>query len=179
MAIPEEWENAALACGFTHVWALDAKKLRFCPEVREMCAADKCHNYNRSWVCPPAFGDIEQGKKRAAAFSRGILVQTVRKLEDSFDIEGIDAAARAHAVSFGRLHTMLRRAYPGLFAMGAGGCTLCESCTWPSKPCRKPEAAVPSMEAWGLLVSDVCDDCGAPYYFGPETMMFAACFLMD
>lgn len=173
------WERLALDSGFTYAWELDAGKLKFYPEVREMCAADKCHCYNKSWVCPPAFGELSVGERRAAAYTRGILVQTVRELEDSFDIDGINAAAAAHNKSFDRLFITLRKEYPELFAMGMGGCTRCETCTWPDAPCRKPDIAVPSMEAWGLMVSEVCADCGAKYCYAPNTIMYASCFLLD
>jgi hypothetical protein len=34
-----------------------------------------------------------------------------------------------------------------------------------------------SMEAYGLLVSEVCRASGLPYYYGPKTLTFSACIL--
>lgn len=34
------------------------------------------------------------------------------------------------------------------------------------------------MEAYGLLVSQVCQDCGAAYYHGPRTMTYVSCVFL-
>ena len=62
--------------------------------------------------------------------------------------------------------------------MGAGTCRRCASCTCPHAPCRFPEEQVVSMEAYGLLVSQVCQDCGAAYYHGPRTMTYVSCVFL-
>lgn len=173
------WRMLALDSGFSYAWELDAKKLKFYPEVRAWCAEDKCQHYNRTWACPPATGDLSVGEQKAAAYSKGILVQTVREVQDFSDRAGILAIAAIHTRSFERLNRKLRERRPGLFAMGMGGCERCEKCTWPDAPCRFPELTAPSMEAWGLMVSEVCTDCGAQYSYGPNTIMFASCFLLE
>jgi predicted metal-binding protein len=88
----EQWKELALACGFTSAWMLDTETLVFRPEVRAMCADDKCHSFGKCWTCPPACGTIEEAAEKASAFHRGILVQTVAQLEDCFDSEGIEEA---------------------------------------------------------------------------------------
>ena len=35
------------------------------------------------------------------------------------------------------------------------------------------------MEAYGLVVSQVCQDSGLPYYYGPQTITYTACVLID
>ena len=35
------------------------------------------------------------------------------------------------------------------------------------------------MEAYGLLVSDVCLKSGVKYYYGPKTMTYTSCILID
>ena len=62
--------------------------------------------------------------------------------------------------------------------MGAGTCRRCARCTYPDAPCRFPEEQVVSMEAYGLLVSQVCQDCGAVYYHGPRTMTYVSCIFL-
>ena len=172
------WNRLAAECGFTHGWPLDARSLVFRDDVRLMCAEDRCHCYGRSWVCPPACGGVGEARRRASGYSRGILVQTVRSLDGSFDLKGINAAETAHNHSFDLLHEKLRASYPGLFAMGMGSCRRCARCTYPDAPCRKPDLAVPPMEAYGLMVSDVCAACGAKYGYGEGTVTFTSCFLL-
>ena len=66
------------------------------PEVRQMCASDSCHKYNKCWSCPPGCGTLEECEKRVRKYKLGILVQTVGQLEDSMDGEGM-MRIRGHA----------------------------------------------------------------------------------
>lgn len=165
--------------GFTNVGELRRKDLTFMQEVRDMCAADKCHLYNKSWACPPACGSIEECAAQAQKYSRGIVVQSTGELEDSFDIEGIEALSDTHKQRFLSLSESLRKAFPDMLPLGAGGCNLCETCTYPDAPCRFPDKAIPSMEAYGLLVSNVCERSNLPYYYGPNTLTYTSCFLIE
>lgn len=173
----QELLKTARDCGFENSGELRMAALEFLPEVREMCAADRCHSYGKNWVCPPACGSLEEIAERAAAFSRGILVQTTKPLENSFDYESMVQAERTHSKRFLELIKSLREHTPELLPMGAGGCRICESCTYPDAPCRSPELAFPSMEAYGLLVSRVCQKSELPYYYGSGTMTYTSCVL--
>ena len=61
---------------------------------------------------------------------------------------------------------------------GAGGCTLCTTCTYPDAPCRFPEKATSSMEGYGMVVSEVCSANNMPYYYGPCTITYVACCML-
>jgi predicted metal-binding protein len=65
-----------------------------------------------------------------------------------------------------------------MLALGAGKCEICETCTFPDKPCRFPDRMETSMEASGLLVSKVCTDNGLEYNYGTNKMAFTSCFLV-
>lgn len=168
----------ALDAGFSHAAALDAATLTPLDAVRDMCAADKCRMYGHCWTCPPACGTIAENTARIAGYHTGLIVQTTRMLEDDFDYEGMEACGEAHRQMFSALCSQLRSEYPGLLALGAGGCKLCTACTYPDAPCRMPDRAVSSMEAYGLLVSDVCTQNGLGYYYGPGTMTYTGCYLL-
>lgn len=144
-----------------------------------MCAADKCGAYGRNWACPPACGSLEHCAKRIASYSSGILVQTVAALEDEFDLEGIAAAQKKHKKRFAVLARQMRLLYPDCLPLSAGGCTRCEVCTYPEHPCRYPKKRFSSMEAYGLLVSEVCSASGMPYYRGEKTISFTSCILIN
>ena len=167
----------AKAAGFEVAAPLDVKTLKFLPEVREMCSADRCRSYDRSWSCPPACGTLEEISGRCRGYSRGMLVQSVGRREDEFDFESIARVEEEHKRRFNAL--VRRYAALGVdnLSMGAGACTICEKCTWPDAPCRFPELVHPSMEASGLFVSQVCRDNGVKYYYGPDSICFVACFL--
>lgn len=174
----EKLTALARDCGFTEAGPLDVSTLEFLPEVRDMCAADRCHNYCKSWSCPPAAPSLEEMREKVQAFREGILVQTVGELEDSYDFEGMEAAAKSQTKAIYKLWDALEPEYPGLFPMGTGGCTRCAKCTYPDAPCRFPDRMAYSMEACGLYVSKVCVDNGMKYNYGPNTLAYTACFLL-
>ena len=175
----QELLELATRCGFTHVSTLNVPALEFRPEVRDMCAADKCHSYGRCWTCPPHCGTLEEVAEKARKYNRGILVQCTGQMEDDYDVETMIDTEKLQKECFLKLVKELRTAYPDCLPMSAGACTICSACTCPDEPCRCPELAIPSMEAFGLWVSKVCEDSGARYYYGPKTITFTSCILVD
>lgn len=169
----------ALSIGFSYAVELDVKTLRFLPEVREMCSSDRCHSYNRNWTCPPACGTLEECEAKAAGFTSGIIVQTVGKLEDSFDYEGMMANQDRHKENFDQLIKQMRILKMDFFAMGAGACTICPECAYPDKPCRFPDRAVSSVEACGIWVSDLCQKNGIKYNYGQNNLANTSCVLFN
>ena len=171
--------DQALETGFSQAGELNVAALEFMPEVRDMCSADRCHQYGKNWRCPPGCGSIEDAAKRAALYSRGVLVQTIGKMEDDFDYETIQATSQKHKENFAALVQKLRKKYPDLLPMGAGTCTLCEKCSYPGAPCRFPDKSISSMEAYGLWVSRVCELSGVPYNNGKQTITYTSCYLFN
>ena len=165
--------------GFDHTGMMNLPALHFDPAVREMCAADRCNNYGRCWTCPPGCGTLEEIAQKAYRYRRGILLQSTGILEDDFDIDTMLETERLHKKRFLSLVELIRQKYPQCLPMSSGACSICESCTYPDAPCRFPHLAIPSMEAYGLLVSQVCQDSDLPYYYGPKTLTYTACILID
>ncbi len=165
--------------GFEYIAPLCMAALTPLPEVREMCAAGRCRRYNRSWSCPPACGSLEDTARRMAQYRRGIIVQTVGRLEDDFDSVGIADTQQRHSKSFAALARQARCIEPDCLPLTAGTCTICHKCTWPDRPCRFPQKRLSSMEAYGLLVSDVCLRSGLKYNYGPGTISFTSCILFE
>ena len=175
----KELISQALQNGFSHAGVIDAATIRLMPEVREMCAANKCKAYNASWCCPPAIGDLSECEKTIRKYSRGILVQTTGKLEDELDFETMMETEGEHKEHFEKMREQLLPQFPGMLACGSGTCRRCEKCTYPDAPCRFPEGRFASMEAYGMLVTQVCQDNGIPYYYGPLTITYTSCFLLE
>ena len=161
--------------GFSHWGLFPVSELRFLPEVREMCEVNRCGQYGKSWSCPPACGTLEECRERAMGFSWGILLQTTAEMEDSFDLEAMMDAEQRQKVRFGAFCDRLEEEI--CLPLGAGTCTVCAKCTYPDAPCRFPERLRPSMEAFGLQVTDVCHSADIPYYYGPNTITYSSCVL--
>jgi predicted metal-binding protein len=175
----DELVTKAIDYGFSHAALLDASTLRARNEVRDMCSADKCNRYGKNWRCPPACGSIEENERAMSAYRTGLIVQTTGELEDDFDYESMEAAGRRQKELFISFRDELAGEYPDMLALGNGACDVCGECTYPDTPCAAPERSVSSMEAFGLLVSDVCEKNGLGYYYGPGTITYTGCYLLQ
>ena len=172
----EQAERLAADAGFDHWGVFDVGELRFLPQVRAACEENKCGAYGKRWSCPPGCGSLAECEARARAFSWGILLQTTGRMEDDFDVEAMRETERVQKERFeaflARLSTEER-----YLPLGVGACTVCAKCSYPDEPCRFPARMHPSMEAFGLLVTDVCRAADIPYYYGPRTITFSCCIL--
>ena len=164
--------------GFT-AWApLDVSTLVVKQEVRDMCADNTCGAYEKRWSCPPGCGTLEECAERLRKYSHGILVQTCGDVEDGFDFEAMMEIEADHKAHLQEMYAILRATGEDVLALGAGCCTQCRECTYPDAPCRFPDRAVASMEAYGLLVLEVCKANGLQYYYGSDKMAYNSCFLL-
>lgn len=163
--------------GFEEAGALNVEALEFMPEVRQMCAADRCRSYNRNWSCPPGCGTLEEIAARVAGYTSGILVQSVGQLEDEFDVETMMETEKLQKERFAALVEAARAEESDCIPMAAGACQVCKTCTYSDAPCRFPEKSIPSMEAYGLFVSKVCSQSGMKYNYGKNTMAYTSCIL--
>lgn len=168
--------KAALAIGFDEVKPLDVATLKPMASVRDMCAEDKCRAYGKNWTCPPACGTLEECEAQMQSYAYGLLLQTVGYLRKRIDSRTIMDTERRHMENFRALSEKIREQYPNALCLGAGGCRVCKSCSYP-EPCRFPEKALSSMEGYGLFVTQVCRDNDLPYYHGEGTIAYTACVL--
>lgn len=174
----ETLARMAEEAGFTAWVPLDGGTIELKPEVRDMCASNTCGQYGRSWSCPPGCGTLEECEARLRQYPGGILVQTSGEVEDSLDFEGMMEIEASHKAHLAGMYARLRAEGVDVLALGAGGCGQCSRCTYPDAPCRFPDRMVSSMEAYGMLVLEVCRANGLTYYYGPDHMAYTSCFLL-
>jgi len=172
----EEMIQLAKECGFDAMGITEAENLKFMPEVRDMCAAGKCGAYNKSWSCPPAIGTIEDSYKKIKGYQYCLVLQCIAQMEDDFDVEAMQDAGERIRIALEKIVAELKPKME-ILSMGCGGCRLCSKCTYPDAPCRFPEKVFPSMEAYGLMVSNVCKKANVPYYHGKNTLAYTCCVL--
>ena len=171
-----EWIDRALEAGFTYAVPVDIATLQPQQAVRDMCSSDRCRAYGKNWTCPPHCGTLQQCAGEIARCNRGILVQTVGTTEKLIDTKAYRRIEQQHLQQFHALARQLRRQYPKVLCLGAGGCRICPECAFP-QPCRFPEEACASMEGYGLFVSRVCRENGLAYHHGERTVTYTACLL--
>ena len=174
----EKLTALAKEAGFSNAGPLDVATIELKDDVRAMCNANSCGVYGKNWSCPPACGELAELRAKLSQYHEGLLVQTVGELEDQFDGEGMMETQEAHMAHFYALHERLIQDYPNLLALSAGTCTRCRQCTYPDAPCRFPEKRFSSMEAYGMLVLEVCKANGLEYYYGANAIAYTSCFLL-
>ncbi len=63
--------------------------------------------------------------------------------------------------------------------LSAGTCTICPECTYPENPCRYPDKQMVSVEAAGIVVTELCQLAGLPYYYGSDKIAYIGCVLVE
>lgn len=174
----KQLSDLAKEAGFSACAPLDIATIELKPEVRDMCASNSCGQYGKRWSCPPGCGTLEECATRLKNYDRGILVQTYGDVEDGFDFEAMMEIESDHKEHFLQMYEALREAGKEVLAIGAGCCTACAKCTYPDAPCRFPEKMISSMEAYGMLVLEICKANGLQYYYGSDKMAYTSCFLL-
>lgn len=174
-------KQLALDCGAYKASWIDIKQDGvFNTIFRDICASNSCGQYGMCHMCPPDVGDIHELISTAQQYDRGLLYQTVSELEDSFDIEGMLAAGKAHNECASRIRDALVNE-EGLMHLSSGGCHMCERCTKrDNKPCAFPDLALSSLEAYGVDVYNTAKNAGLKYHHGANTVTyFGMVFVKD
>ncbi len=171
----------AIERGATYTATIESGSIPFAPELRALCDQNACGRFATCWVGPPAVGEVDDLKAQVRRFPMGIIVQTVDQLEDSFDYEGMVAARKNHMKVFRDIREAFRQAYPEwtMLTLDAGCCDLCPQCTYPDEPCRYPDEAIPSVEAYGINVNPMLTAGGLKYNNGKDTVSYVGLILMD
>lgn len=179
MAEYQKAAELALECGFFKAGVVPVSGIVFDRSFRKACEQNTCGNYGKCWTCPPDAGDIDELIGKARAFDYAVVYQSVSALEDSFDIEGMTAAAVRHNEMTGRFVDRSAALWKGDFLhLSAGGCRICKRCAKrDDEPCRHPDRALSSLETYGVAVSQLAQLAGMKYINGVNTVTyFGACF---
>jgi predicted metal-binding protein len=173
--------DLALQRGATRAAMVDVELIQFSESFRELCEMNNCGKYNTNWMCPPAVGPFEELRRKVLGFRKGLVVQTVYQMEDSFDFEGMMTAADIHERVFRDIIAYIRSTgiVDPFFPLNAGVCRYCEECTYPDSDCLFPDEALASVEAYGIDVTALVTACGIPYNNGQASVSYVGLILME
>lgn len=186
----EELKNA---CGAANCALVLVSDIVLDPGLRQSCEMNYCGEYGRTWVCPPHCGTIEECIERVRQYRQAAVIQTIGPLEDSYDFEGMEAAAKdfgavfLKAVQFikgrqaceGLVKAAPAKEGPEFLCLSAGGCHRCAECSVSAgEPCRWPAEAFASLESHGIFVSDLAQKAGLNYINGPNTVTYFGAIFM-
>jgi len=163
-----------LALGATRAAVIDVAAVETDAAFRDMCAANACGMYGKCWMCPPDIGGIDEMMADIRRYDRVLVYQTVGELEDSYDFENMQATGARHNKLAQKLRGVFSaRGVANPLHLGAGGCRVCPTCAKRTNaPCRNPELAMTSLEAYGINVSRLAAAAGMKYINGQNTVTY-------
>jgi predicted metal-binding protein len=97
-------------------------------------------------------------------------------------MKGMLEGAQSHEQVFRDLLARIKGKYrfKEVLALNAGCCRICERCAYlDGEPCRNPDQAVSSVEAYGIDVIGLEKSAGIPYYNGKNTVSYVGLILFD
>ncbi len=173
--------NAALQAGAHQANIIDASQIKTDPVFRDICATNVCGMYGKCYMCPPDVGDIDELMRAVGDYDYALVYQTVTELEDSYDFEGmIEAKKSFYPIAQKLRHIFLEMGFSEVLHLGAGGCGVCEKCAKQTgEPCRFPDRAMPSLEAYGINVSSLTKAAGMKYVNGQNTVTYFGAVLFS
>jgi predicted metal-binding protein len=180
--IKEKLVRDALESNAQYSAIVDIEKISFHEEFRKACERNACGRYNTCWVGPPAIGPIAELIAKVRKYPHGLLFQTVHQIKSSFDWKGMMKAAEIHEEVFRDLLAKVKAKYHfrDLLPLNAGCCKICKECAYlKGRPCRHPDEAVSSVEAYGIDVTAMEKEAGIPYYNGKNTVSYVGLILFN
>ena len=92
----QELVDIAMDAGVAKATVIPVDSIVLSASFRDICKTNSCGMYGRCWMCPPDIGEIEPLMAEVRTYRYGLLYQTIADIEDSFDIEGMQEAAKQH-----------------------------------------------------------------------------------
>ena len=179
----EKLIHAARKHGAYKAAVIDANTIPLDEAFRDMCASNACGIYGKCYMCPPDVGEINELMAEVGQYDYALVYQTVASLEDSFDFEGMMLAKKRTYPLAQKLRRVFDEAnIAHTLHLGAGGCGVCELCAKiTNEPCRHPQHAMASLEAYGINVSQLAKTADMKYINGQNTVTYfgAVLFSLD
>lgn len=174
-------EATALSHGAYRAKVIEAREIPRDKIFREICASNACGMYGRCYMCPPDVGEIDELMERVDTYDYALVYQTVDILLDSFDFEGmVEAKKHVFPITKALCDLLASVGIGAPLRLGVGGCGLCEVCAKRTgEPCRAPELAMPSLEAYGVNVNELAKACDMKYINGQNTVTYFGAVLFN
>ena len=158
----DELCRKALACGADRAAVVPVEKVETDASFRKLCESNVCAELR--------------------SYRYMLVYQSIGRLEDSYDFEGMMAAGERHSTltkAFIQITEGDRRLGRHV-NLGAGGCRICPTCAKKDDlPCRHPDKAITSLEAYGVNVSRLAAAAGMKYINGQNTVTYFSGLLFD
>lgn len=177
----EKLKSAAIRSGAKAAQVIPVLQIKTDRIFRDICKSNSCGGYGRCYMCPPDVGEIDALIEELGRYSHVLVYQTVTEIEDSYDYEGMVEAKKATIpLAFAMRKAAKELSLTDALHLGSGGCGVCEVCAKRTgEPCRAPELALPSLEAYGVNVNELAKSAGMKYVNGQNTVTYFGAVLFN
>lgn len=177
----EQIVDRSLSLGAYKASVIGTEQIETDRSFRDMCAANSCGVYGKCWMCPPDVGEIDVLMAEIKNYRYALVYQTVSQLEDSFDFEGmVEAKKHTYPLAQSLRSVFAEEGITHVLHLGAGGCGVCKTCAKRTgEPCRFPEKAMASLEAYGINVSQLAKAADMKYINGQNTVTYFGAVLFS
>lgn len=151
----------------------------FSTQIRDLCEGNVCGQYGTTWACPPAVGSMEACMKTCLSYNSIMTFSVKYDISDSFDWEGMTTAHKDFKVVCDKLFAELIQETRNFVLLSNESCIRCKECTYPTSPCRFPDLLFPSIEGYGIIISELAKSCGINYSNGVNTVTYFGAVLFD
>ena len=180
MGFEESLVEKCIQHGAHKAFIIDVDKIVFDEGLRTYCEANYCGHFGKNYACPPSVGEAKEVIAKAKEYKKALIFQTVNSLEDSYDFEGMTEAVLKHSAIANAINIDVEKGYNHFLQLTAGGCTVCPTCAQAENlPCRFPDKAISSLEAYCMNVSMLAELCEMKYINGINTVTYFGAFLLN
>lgn len=147
---------------------LTPSQIPFSEKVRYICRTE-CERYGKSWSCPPGVGEVEECRRKCFAYPQALVFTTLAEVTDTAVLSETLATRAQHEEVTRAICKELTARGAKCLALSSESCQICEKCAYP-QPCRYPKRAIPCVESYGILVTEIAQQCGIEFYSDSHTV---------
>ena len=139
-SVENEMLEVYLKNGARKAYMIDVDQIPFDEDLHAYCNSNQCGSYGKNYGCPPFVGDTKELIAEAITYQKALVYQTIGKLADSLDIEGMKDAMIKHNEVADRIGEELSFDPDEHLDLRAGPWVACKECAAiNNEPCRYPE----------------------------------------
>lgn len=156
---------------------LKPEQIIFSDRVRYVCETE-CPRYGTTWACPPAVGTVEECHARCMEYTDVFLFTTMCEVPDIGNLEQTLTYRADHEEITRTVRDQFEAAGFETLTLSTESCAICKKCAYPDAPCRHPDKMFPCVESYGILVTNMAEQCGIEFIEGGNVVVWFSLVLL-
>ena len=96
-------------------------------------------------------------------FDAGEDAELLAEVADAENLEEVFRSKAGHEEITRQIRQIFAPCFEEILALSGDSCSLCERCSYPEGPCRRPEAMLPCIEGYGIVVPALAEKAGISF----------------